>query len=131
MNIQNGLSIKPTGRWVTTTTTGEKVKAFVPDALPLEVEYGALGTQLSRADQALGRPSLTVLRVHKYLEGVPVAFIAKTAKAVDLAVPTVARAFKHLMVLGIVEESTGRMRGQKFVYRRYVALLSEGAEPQP
>lgn len=35
----------------------------------------------------------------------------------------------HLHKLGIVKEMTGRQRNRLFVYRHYLAILDEGAEP--
>jgi hypothetical protein len=45
-----------------------------------------------------------------------------------LAFPTVSRSVQHLHKLGIVQESSGRERGQVFVYDALLKILSEGTE---
>ena len=45
--------------------------------------------------------------------------------------PTVNAALAELERFGIVEEVTRRKRGRVFGYRRYLAILNEGADPLP
>lgn len=77
----------------------------------------------------LGRATANTLRVHEHLQKVLVLSIAATANALDLSEPTVRAAVSHLLELGIVRETTGRQRGRRFVYSRYLDILSEGTEP--
>ena len=46
-----------------------------------------------------------------------------------MAYTTAARAVEALAELGALREITGRRRSRVFAYDRYLATLSEGAEP--
>jgi hypothetical protein len=47
----------------------------------------------------------------------------------DLPAPTVRAALGHLVDLHILEEITGKKRDKVYVYRRYLDVLEDGAEP--
>jgi len=79
----------------------------------------------------LGQIANNVLRVHEFLTSHPLVTAARVHKGVDIALPTVYKALDRLKDLGILEEVTGRQRGKIFVYRRYIDLLAQGAEPLP
>ena len=79
--------------------------------------------------QAIGRPSLSALRVHEYLQRKPLIVIGVAAHALDLSVPTVTSSLARLTELGIVTEITGRARDRVFAYKRYLDLVSAGTEP--
>ena len=81
--------------------------------------------------QALGRRASTVLRVHDHLQRQPYTDVAAATDATGLSQPAVAAALRDLEALGIVRETTGRQRDRVFEYTRYMATLSEGAEPIP
>ena len=42
---------------------------------------------------------------------------------------SVAKSQRHLQVLGVVKEVTGRRRGREFAYTAYLSLLAQGTEP--
>ena len=50
------------------------------------------------------------------------------ARALDLTEPTIRSSFQHLAKPGIVQEVSGRQRGQVFAYQSYVRILNEGTE---
>ena len=77
----------------------------------------------------LGRPANSALRLHQYLQEWPLITILKAARDLSMSEPTVATSLRHLRELGIVRELTGRQRDRRFVYDRYLAILSEGTEP--
>ena len=77
----------------------------------------------------LGRAATNTLRVHEHLQKVLVLSIPATANTLGVSTPTVRAAIDHLLVLGIVRETTGRQRGRRFVYSGYLDILSEGTEP--
>ena len=79
--------------------------------------------------QKLGRPAISALRVHEYMQRKPIANIGVIAKALKLSIPTVTVALKHLVRIGIVEEVTGKKRDRLFTYSRYFNIVSEGTEP--
>lgn len=79
--------------------------------------------------QAIGRSSLSALRVHEYLQKKPLINISLAARSLQLSVPTVTNALERLQTLGVVREITGRQRDRMFAYSRYLEILSEGTEP--
>jgi cell filamentation protein, protein adenylyltransferase len=79
--------------------------------------------------QKLGRAAPTALRLHAFMQTSPYVRIRTAAKALDLTVPTVTSAVKHLMRLGIVKEVSGKHRDRLFTYSQYVNMMSEGTEP--
>jgi len=81
--------------------------------------------------QALGRPAGSALRVHTLLQERPIVELRAAARNLQLSIPTVSTAMRHLIRLGIVEEVTGRRRGRLFAYRKYLATMNAGTEPLP
>jgi DNA-binding Lrp family transcriptional regulator len=55
--------------------------------------------------------------------------ITEAAKDLQTTHPTIKSSVEKLEALGILEEVTGRRRDKKYVYREYVNILNEGAEP--
>ena len=78
---------------------------------------------------SLGRSAPNTLRVFNAFRSRPVASIKDIRRRTGVAAPTAGRAIDALEKLGIVEEITGRQRDRIFVYRRYLNILNEGAEP--
>ena len=76
-----------------------------------------------------GRSAANTLRVFHALGTRPVASINDLAERSGVAYPTASRAVEALEGLGILREITGRRRDRVFAYRRYIAVLNEGAEP--
>jgi Fic family protein len=71
----------------------------------------------------------SALRIHDYFQQNPYQTAKQLIRLTGLSAPTVNTALADLERLGIVEEVTGRKRGRVFSYRRYLAILSEGADP--
>jgi Fic family protein len=79
--------------------------------------------------ESLGRAGNSALRVHDFMKQRPILNIPDAAKRLGVSAPTVASALQRMAQLGIVHETTGKQRDRVFVYRGYINLLSEGAEP--
>ena len=79
--------------------------------------------------QTLGRSAPNAILILRKLQTRPVATLQNLADRSRVSYPTAARAIKSLQDLGIVKEITGRRRERVFVYREYLDLLSEGADP--
>jgi Fic family protein len=73
----------------------------------------------------------SALRVHELLQQHPFLTAGQVVERSRLTMPTVNAALAELEQFGIVEEVTGRKRGRVFSYRRYLAILNEGADPLP
>lgn len=72
-----------------------------------------------------------MLRIHHLLQQTPYLTAGQLVVRAGLSAPTVNAALADLKRFGVVEEVTGRRRGRVFAYRRYLAMLGEGAEPPP
>ena len=79
--------------------------------------------------ETLGQSASSALRVFGQLQAGPLLTITKTAEVLQLSVPTVITAIRNLEKLDIIRELTGRPRKRLYVYRRYLDVLNEGAEP--
>jgi Fic family protein len=77
----------------------------------------------------LGRPAASALRIHSELQRTPLLSVPTTAKRLGLSQPTVQKSLDHLQELGIVRETTGKLRRRLYQYTRYLKILDEGTEP--
>ncbi|WP_417490433.1 Fic family protein [Maricaulis sp.] len=71
----------------------------------------------------------SALRVHDLFQQNPYLTAKLLVEKTGLTAPTVNAALADLVRLGVAEEVTGRKRGRVFSYSRYLAILSEGADP--
>src|SRR5208282_177506 len=78
--------------------------------------------------EELGRPAVSILRVHQHLQRKPIITIPATAEQLSLSAPTVAKALQHMIRLGMVRETTGKQRHRLFTYHRYLEILNRGTE---
>ena len=74
----------------------------------------------------LGRPAVSALLVHHYLEKHSVTDIGKIAGHCNITIPTATKSIKHLEALGIVKEITGKERHKIYTYQRYLDILNKG-----
>lgn len=79
--------------------------------------------------QSLGRSAATIMRVFDALRQRPVTTLSEVAQRTGLSFPAVSKGMGALAELSITRELTGGKRNRVFAYHRYLALLSEGAEP--
>ena len=77
----------------------------------------------------LGRVKLSCLEVFEYLKKMPQISVTSLVKESNMSAPTIRTAINHLVDLGILEEMTGKLRDKIYVYRNYLDLLEEGADP--
>lgn len=82
----------------------------------------------SRA-QSLGRASASTLRTFHVLCERPIVSLNQVRRRADLSFPAASKGIRRLSELGIVKELTGYRRNRVFAYRKYLAILNEGAEP--
>jgi Fic family protein len=71
----------------------------------------------------------SALRVHDLFQQNPFLTANQLVERTGLSAPTVNAVLADLERLGVVDEVTGKKRGRVFGYRRYLAILGEGAEP--
>jgi Fic family protein len=76
----------------------------------------------------LGRLAPASLLVQEALQAKPLATIATLTKTTGLTTPTVTLALRELERLGIVRETTRRVRGRIYSYLRYLEALNAETE---
>lgn len=82
-----------------------------------------------QAIENLGKARFSVEFVFEYLKKLPQVSASLVAQELDMTEPTVRTALEHLQQLNIVEEITGKKRNRTYVYKKYLALLEQGADP--
>ena len=107
----------------------EGVRTTATGAVETAKRLVALFQEDAARIHSLGRSAPNTLRVFNAFRSRPVASIKDIRRRTGVAAPTAGRAIDALEELGIVEEITGRQRDRIFVYRRYLNILNEGAEP--
>lgn len=78
--------------------------------------------------EELGRARIPTRTVFEYLEKSPIIEISKTSRELGLSYNTVLGAVQRLEKLGIVAESTGKLRNRIFSYVEYLNILRDGTE---
>ena len=78
--------------------------------------------------QANGKIAGSVVQIHHYLKGRPIASASAIGDAEKLSPATVNKALKALTELGIVREITGGQGNRLFAYSQVLQVLSEGTE---
>ncbi len=107
----------------------EGVELTAKQAAETAIELNRLFAADRKRIQEIGRPALSALRVHEYMQMKPLISISLAAHALDLTVTTVGTALARLVELGIMHETTGRGRYRIFAYSRYLEIVSAGTEP--
>lgn len=67
----------------------------------------------------------SALRIHDALLERPLVSLSYACEKTNLTFRTAAKAMEVLVLLGIAEEVTGRVRNRLFVYRKYIDTLNE------
>jgi len=127
------------GYFITSTTIGEKVKAFVPNPLPPEppLDTGmqavhttkqlvAIYTDDRNCINNLGRTAGSVNKVHQAFWEKPIITSALLVEKTELTAATVNNCLDILQKLGIAQELTGQKRNRLFSYTRYVEIMNKG-----
>ncbi|WBL34908.1 Fic family protein [Tepidiforma flava] len=81
------------------------------------------------AVRGVGRQAGTALRVLEAFRRRPLLTVKRVASDAGMSYASADRGVQKLVELGIVREITQRRRDRLFVYRDYLDILNEGAEP--
>ena len=72
--------------------------------------------------------SLAAARIFEVLPSHPVLTVNRAMRILDTTRPTATKAVRTLVQTGVLEETSGRKRDQRFSYARYLHLLGKGTE---
>lgn len=79
----------------------------------------------------LGRARFSCQQVLEYMKCLPQVTVPLVAKELHLSAPTARSALNHMASIGILDEMSGKKRDKIYVYRKYLDILEDGAEPLP
>lgn len=79
--------------------------------------------------QGLGRARFSCEKIFEFIQRLPHVTASSVAEELSLTPVTARSSLNHMVSLGILEEITGKKRDRVYVYRHYLDVLSEGAEP--
>jgi Fic family protein len=77
----------------------------------------------------LGRAKYSCEQVFEFLKKLPEVTVPLLAKELNISAPTARTALNHMVNLGVLEEVSGKKRDKIYLYRQYLNILEEGAEP--
>ncbi len=77
----------------------------------------------------LGRARFSCESALEYLKRLPQVSVPQLAAALNWTAPTARSALNQLVDLGILMEISGKKRDKRYVYRKYLDLLTSGTEP--
>lgn len=79
--------------------------------------------------ESLGRIRFSCLQTLECLKRLPQVSVPHLSEKLNLTAPTLRSALNHMVDLGILEEITGQKRDKIYVYKKYMDILEQGAEP--
>lgn len=77
----------------------------------------------------LGRARFSCEQALEYMKRLPQVTVPLMAKDLKMSQPTARSALNHLTDLGVLEEVSGHKRDKVYIYRKYLDILEDGAEP--
>jgi Fic family protein len=78
---------------------------------------------------SLGRARFSCTTVFEYLKRLPQVNVSILVSELKMTAPTVRNSLNRLASVGILQEVGNKKWGKVYVYRRYLELLEEGAQP--
>jgi len=79
--------------------------------------------------ETTGRARFSCERVFEYIKKLPQVSVNLLTKELGISSPTARKALNNMVNLGILEEISGKQRNKVYVYRKYLNILEEDAEP--
>ena len=79
--------------------------------------------------ESLGRARFSCVQILEYLKQMPQISVPQISRELNMTAPTARSSINHMVAQGILEEITGKKRDQIYIYRKYLGILEEGAEP--
>lgn len=107
----------------------EGVFTSARQALQMATDINKVFDQDFQKIASLGRARFSCEQVLEYLKKLPQVSVPLLAKELGMTAPTARSALNHLLELEILTERSGKKRDKVYVYRNYLDILEEGAEP--
>ena len=78
--------------------------------------------------KGLGRAKDSALKVFGYFRSRPLNTVPSVTKHLKMTAPTARSSVNHLVKLGILKETSGKLRDRTYSYKAYMDILNEGTE---
>lgn len=105
------------------------VSQSAKEAINSAARINALFENDFRKIETLGRASHSCKRTLEFMKRLPQVTVPLLEKALGITAPTARRSLNDLVTLGVIAEVSGKKRDKVYVYREYLNILQEGAEP--
>ncbi|MCC8369150.1 MAG: Fic family protein [Rickettsia endosymbiont of Oxypoda opaca] len=79
--------------------------------------------------EAVGRARFVCKQVLEYMKLLPQVNVLMLARELNITAPTARHALELMRKLEILQEISGKKRDKVYIYRKYLDILEEGAEP--
>lgn len=107
----------------------EGVYIVAKQAIKTAEQINILFAQDLQKIASLGRARFSCEQALDYMKRLPQVTVPLLSKALRMTAPTARSALNHMTKIGILDEMSGKRRDKVYVYRKYLNLLEEGAEP--
>lgn len=77
----------------------------------------------------LGRARFSCEQALEYMKRLPQVTVPLLASELGMTAPTARSALNYMAEIGVIEEISGKKRDKVYVYRKYLDILEDGAEP--
>ena len=81
--------------------------------------------------KTVGRAKFSCQNILEHLKKLPQTSVPLLSKSLKISAPTARNALNQMVNLGILTEISGKKRDKIYVYRQYLTILEEGADPTP
>lgn len=88
-----------------------------------------LFTQDIEKISSLGRVRFSCEQTLEYMKCLPKVTAPFLAKELNMSTPTARSALNNVHAIGVLEEVSGKKRDKVYIYRKYLDILEDGAEP--
>lgn len=122
--------VREKGRWeVWLEFFLEGIAKSAKDALQAALNINKLFEEDLVNINSLGRARFSYEEIFAFLKKMPQVTVLSLSQKLSMSVPTIRDSLNGMVELGILEEKTGKQRDKIYVYKKYLFLLEEGAEP--
>jgi Fic family protein len=113
--------------WMEFFLTGVYISA--KQAIKTTEQINILFDQDMEKIASLGRARFSCEQTLEYMKRLPQVTVPLLAKELQMTTPTARSALNHMTSIGVLEEMSGKKRDKVYVYRKYLDILEDGAEP--
>ncbi len=122
--------VRQQGRWETWLEFFlEGVYVSAKQAIKTAEQINALFEQDLQKIASLRRARFSCEQALEFMKRLPQVTVPLLAKELRMTAPTARSALNHMTSIKILEEMSGKKRDKVYVYRKYLNILEDGAEP--